>query len=148
MSNGRIELIIDTSEPVHTAWEFDANRFVCKRESLETGDYSIRGLEHSVTIERKTLGDAVNTVIHGWMRFRKELYRMAGMDYGIVVIEASVEDILAKNYESDAEPLSVLGKLNAITIDHGIPVVFAGSREFAMLFADRYLTQTFSKAKR
>ncbi len=141
----KIPLIVDTSEPVGHAWALDDDVFAAERKSLMTGDYSIAGLEDAVTIERKTLGDAVNTVIHEWTRFRKTLYRMAGMDHAIVVVEASIDDIMAHRYESDAEPLSVLGRLVGITVDHGIPVVFAGSRAMAELFAERWLLQVAKK---
>lgn len=138
-----IPVLIDTAEQL--PWTFDASLFATERANLMTGDYSIPGLEDVLTIERKSLGDAVGTVIHDWRRFRKQLHRMAGMDCGIVVIEGSVEDILLHKYESDADPLSVMGKLISITIDHNIPVVFAGNRECAMEFAARYLIQCAAK---
>ncbi len=140
-----IPVLIDTAEQL--PWTFDAGLFTTERADLMTGDYSIPGLEDILTIERKSLGDAVSTTIHDWRRFRKQLYRMAGMDCAIVVIEGSVEDILLHKYESDADPLSVLGKLISITIDHAIPVVFAGSRECAMEFAARYLIQCAAKLR-
>lgn len=142
---GKLPLLIDTSEPVATAWGFDEALFTAERVSLDTGDYTVKGLEHKLTIERKTLGDAVNTVIHAWTRFRKTLYRMSGMECSIVLIEAAVRDVLEHRYESDADPLAVLGKLNSITIDHGIPVVFAGDRECAIVYAGRFLLQAAKK---
>ncbi len=141
----KLPIIVDTSEPIDHAWGFDAELFTEERASLMTGDYSVKGLENVLTIERKTLGDAVNTVIHQWTRFRKTLYRMAGMEHAIVVIEASVIDVLDHRYESDAEPLSVLGRFNSIMIDHNIPVVFAGDRIAAIAFSERYLIQAAKK---
>jgi ERCC4-type nuclease len=141
----KIPVVIDTREQEGHAWEFNTDHFSPISKKLNTGDYSILGYEDIITVERKTLGDAVSSLIHDWNRFRRCLYRMAGMDHAIVVIEASIEDVLGKKYESDAEPLAVLGKLNAITIDHGIPVVFAGSRLVAVTFAERFLIQCFKK---
>jgi DNA excision repair protein ERCC-4 len=141
----KIPVIIDTSEPVGHAWSFVDELFTTRRESLMTGDYSVAGLEKVLTIERKTLGDAVNTVIHNWTRFRKTLYRMAAMDHSIVLIEAGIDDILEHRYESEAEPAAVLGRLISITIDHGIPVVFAGDRATAETYAERYLIQAVRK---
>jgi ERCC4-type nuclease len=144
----KLPVVIDTSEPVGYAWNFVDELFTTERKSLMTGDYTVAGLEDVLTIERKTLGDAVSTVIHQWTRFRKTLYRMAGMECAIVVIEASVSDVLEHKYESDAEPASVLGKLNSITIDHNIPVVFAGDRATAETFAERFLIQAAKKLSR
>lgn len=141
----KIPVVIDTAEQEGHFWHFLDDQFTTEHRKLRTGDYTVRGLEDMLTIERKTLGDAVNTVIHQWTRFRKELYRMAAMDHAIVVVEASVEDILAHRYESDAEPASVLGRLNSIIIDHGLPVVFAGNRAMAITFAERWLIQCVKK---
>jgi ERCC4-type nuclease len=142
----RIPLLVDTQEKTHGhEWKFDSELFDVTYRTLETGDYTVAGLEHALTIERKSLGDAVGTVIHDWTRFRKQLYRMAGMDLAVVVIESSVAAILDHEYESDAEPLSVLGRLNSVTIDHGVPVVYAGSRACAETWAERFLVQVVKK---
>ena len=139
----KIPIVIDTREQI--PWEFDADSFSTISQKLVTGDVSVLGLEDYLTIERKTLGDAVSSVIHDWMRFRKVLYRMAGMDLAIVVIEAALEDVYAKKYESDATPESVVGKLISITTDHGVPVVFAGCREAAITFSEHFLSLAVKK---
>lgn len=140
-----IPVLIDTNEQL--PWSFDAELFTTERRSLETGDYSIPGLEHLVTIERKSLGDAVGTVIHDWQRFRKQLHRMAGMDAATVVVEAALKDILLHKYESDANPLSVLGKMISMYLDHGVHVVYASDRECAEVEAASYLTLAYKKLK-
>lgn len=139
----KIPLVIDTRE--QTPWTFVDDLFTTQRGTLVTGDVSVRGLESVIAIERKTLGDAVSTVIHQWNRFRRELYRLAAMDCPLFVVEASVQDILDKRYESEAEPLAVLGRLNSIIIDHGIPVIFAGNRATAETYVERFLIQALKK---
>ncbi len=141
----KLPVVIDTREQEGHAWEFDADAFAPISQKLVTGDYSILGLESYLTIERKTLGDAVSSVIHDWTRFRKVLYRMAGMEHAIVVIEASISDVYEKRYESDAIPSSVMGKFISITTDHGLPVVFAGSRAGAITFSEQYLALAVKK---
>jgi ERCC4-type nuclease len=106
---------------------------------LCTGDYSVAGLEDRVRVERKSLGDLVNTVTQDWQRFRKELYRLAGFDLALIVVEADLGDLLAKRYESNAEPISVLGRCNACLIDHGVPVVFWGQRPQCQLAVERFM---------
>jgi ERCC4-type nuclease len=44
--------------------------------TLTTGDYSIRGLEHVVSVERKTLPDLVACVGSSRERFDKEVKRL------------------------------------------------------------------------
>ncbi len=138
-----IPILVDSRE--QRPWAFVGPDFAAERATLQTGDYSIRGHAHAIAIERKSLGDFVSTVVHDWLRFRKELYRLAAMDHAVIVVEASVEDVAAKRYDSDAAPLSVLGRAHAITIDHGIPVCWWGKREQANAMAGQYLQQLWKK---
>ena len=64
--------------------------------SLDTGDYSIEGFEHLVTVERKSLPDLYGTLGQSRDRFERELVRMSEMDFGVVIIEASWGAILEK----------------------------------------------------
>ena len=44
--------------------------------ALPIGDYSIKGLEDDVVIERKSLGDLLGSITHERERFGKELRKM------------------------------------------------------------------------
>ena len=44
--------------------------------TLPTGDYSLKGLEHHVCIERKSLDDLLGCVGRDRERFERELHRM------------------------------------------------------------------------
>lgn len=132
-----IPILIDTRE--QRPWDFDCESFTTERATLRAGDYSIAGLEDRVCIERKSLGDFVNTVIQDWLRFRKELYRLAAFDHASIVVEANLEDVLAHKYESDAKPISVIGRAHGIYLDHGIPVFFWGPRSVCTAMVERFL---------
>lgn len=120
-----LHILVDARE--QAPWTF-GDGFVATRATLTTGDYTVAGLEDRFAIERKSLGDFVGTVIHNWIRFRKELNRLGGMDLAAVVVEADVADAVEKRYDSDAAPEAVLGRAAEITIDHGIPVFWWGRR--------------------
>lgn len=132
-----IPVLIDTRE--QRPWEFDCESFTTERASLRTGDYTIAGLEDQLCIERKSLGDFVNTVIQDWLRFRKELYRLAGFDHAAIVVEANIEDVFNHAYESDAQPASVIGRVNGIFLDHSVPVFFWGPRPVCTAMVERFL---------
>lgn len=119
-------IIIDSSEKAR--WSFPCKSIVA---SLDTGDYSIQGYTSLITIERKSLNDLVNTVIHDWLRFSKQLRRMASFDYAAIVVEAPVTALMEGKYESKTLPQSVRGKLNAIFLDFGVPTIFLDNREIA-----------------
>lgn len=138
-----LPILIDTRE--QRPFMFPAERFTTVRGTLRTGDYSIVGLEDRVCLERKSIGDLVQTLIHDALRFRKELVRMSGFDVAAIVVECNVDDIKAKRYESEANPESVLGKVHAIHFDHGIPVFFWGPRTTCEQMVWQYLTLAAKK---
>lgn len=139
----KIPVIIDTRE--QRPWEFNSSEFVTDRGTLRTGDVSVKGLEDVIACERKSLGDFVSTVIHDWRRFRAELIRMSGFDHAVVVVEANLLDVLERRYEGDAAPAAVLGRANAIMIDHNIPVCWWGPRDGCVTMVERWLLQTVKK---
>lgn len=63
---------------------------------LVTGDYSIKGYENLICIERKSKEDLYSTLRdeEHRERFRAEHDRMAGYEFACVIIEASWESIL------------------------------------------------------
>lgn len=63
--------------------------------TLRTGDYSIVGLEHEITIERKSISDAFSTFTVHRDRFERELERMQAMRFAAVIIEADWSQLLA-----------------------------------------------------
>jgi hypothetical protein len=57
--------------------------------TLQSGDYSIVGLEDRISVERKSLEDLYGTLTHGRERFERELERLQRMTFSAVVVEAS-----------------------------------------------------------
>lgn len=138
-----IHVVIDTRE--QRPWFFDPKTVTVTRETLREGDYTVAGLEGRLVLERKSLGDAVQTVIQGWLRFKKELVRLSGYEIAAIVVEADLEDVANHRYESEATPASVIGKFNSVWIEHGIPVLFWGNHELAGYMAHRFLLQAWRK---
>ena len=69
-------IIIDTREQD----EYKFKSILTVRDKLNTGDYSLRGFENDITIERKSLGDFISSISHGRDRFKSELARMKDYD--------------------------------------------------------------------
>lgn len=142
----RIPILIDDREKL--PWGFPSDRFTESAARLTTGDYSIAGLEDVVALERKSLGDAVQTIVYQWTRFRHELNRLSSFDCAAIVIEANVIDVMEHRYESHASPTSVLGRLASITLDHNLPVFWWGSRQLAVELACQFLTLAWKRFRR
>ncbi len=72
-------------------------------------------------------------------RFARELRALAEYDLACVVVEATLDDVLAHRYRSGAHPSAVLGATLSIIVDHGVPVFFCGDRQLACRFVEGLL---------
>lgn len=84
------KIIIDTRE--QNPFIFEDYEVVSK--ALNAGDYSIDEAENEIAIERKSVADAVSTVITGHERFREEVLRAKkNLKYFAIVIEGNIKDL-------------------------------------------------------
>ena len=76
-----ITALIDTREQTPVTLEYKPS-CVLKSEKvgLYTGDYSIKGLENHVAIERKSLADLMGCIGTQRERFEKEIIRLKGYE--------------------------------------------------------------------
>ena len=121
-----MNIIIDTREQRRYDFPDAIHR------ALPSGDYSLEGLEETFAIERKSLADWVNTVVHNRRRFCAELKRLQAYDFAAVVIESSFADILRGDYRSDVTPQALLGiTVGLMQAYHPVHIVMAGDRPHA-----------------
>jgi len=139
----RLSVVVDTRE--QEPYAFDPERVAVVRRALPAGDYSLEGHEVSIAAERKSLDDYVASVIIDRERFLRELDALAEYDFACVVVEATLEDVVAHRYRSGAHPNSVFGATTAIVIDYGVPVFFCGDRQLACRFVEGLLRRYHRK---
>jgi len=139
------KIIVDTREK--TPWDFDGDEAfeeVISRK-LDAGDYSLEGLEEIVTIERKASADELlNNFMTktGKNRIYAEMDRMKDYPFKFIIIEQDLETLMdPKSYyinklknrrkrpPSPRMPIAiVISNLTTLMLEHGIHVIFAGSR--------------------
>jgi ERCC4-type nuclease len=89
--------------------------------TLASGDYSLRGFENQVAIERKSLADLFGTVGQGRDRFERELERLSHFRFAAVVIEAGFETIRQRPpVRSRLKPKTVFRSMIAWMIRYGV----------------------------
>lgn len=132
-----MQIVVDTRE--QTPWTFEGLGCKTVRAKLEAGDYSVRGLERRVAIERKSLDDWVKTVLQGRQRFYRELEALRAYEFRAVIIEAGVREVMAGRYKSSAPPNTVLGFIAEVTVAQSVPVYLAGTRAEAQILAKALL---------
>ncbi len=99
----QLPVVIDSRE--QTPW--DMAPCVTISDGLVTGDYSVRGLESVVAIERKSLQDFVMCCGSERDRFQRELDRLRGLPVSAVIIEASWGDFELGAWRSQLTPKQV-----------------------------------------
>ena len=129
-----MKLIIDTREQNLLTF----TRFESERGTLQSGDYSIKGLEHRFTIERKSIADLVGSLTTGRDRFERELHRLRGFDFARLLIVGTEADIVNHRYRSKASPKAILHSLYAFEARYGIPAAWGGSEERSAALVERW----------
>lgn len=144
-------IIVDTREQY--AYEFGYH--TTSREKLDTGDYSIKGLEDIVTIERKqSVSEIANNITTP--RFTNELERMRPIAHKFLLCEFNLEDIFQFPVGSDIpkrlwEKLRVSNNyilkflIEKVMLEYEVQVIFAGDSTNGEKIASRILNKIYAK---
>ena len=131
-------MVIVTDVREQAPYNFDSSAV---NEVLATGDYSVKGGEHLIAIERKTLSDLVSSLSNGRQCFEQELARSLALEHFRLVFEGSLQDIIQHRYRSRMLPQSVIQTLIAWSIHYRLPIWFAGNRAGGRLITDSLLSK-------
>lgn len=85
-------IVIDTREQ-NPYFKRPPKGLIIVRDTLECGDYSLRGFEKEVAIERKELHDFLTSISHERYRFKAMLSKMADYKRKFLVIEATLDEL-------------------------------------------------------
>ena len=108
-------------------------------QGLATGDYSVRGLEEVVCVERKELSDLISCIGPGRERFKRELQRMGAYPARCVVVEASWVDIAEGRYRARLSAESATNTIASWAGQFAVPFMMLGDRSNAEKFTARFL---------
>jgi ERCC4-type nuclease len=145
-------IIIDTREKLPLDFRHIKEATV-ESGTIQTGDYSIKGLEHLFSIERKSIPDLVGSLTTGRDRFERELHRLRGYRFKRLLIIGHRSEIEAHKYRSKVSPNSILASLNAFEVRYDIPFIFANGKVASDLvyrwafWFNREIIKTAEKAK-
>jgi hypothetical protein len=134
-------IIIDTRE--QQPWNF--NDYTKAHKKLDTGDYSIEGLEHILTIERKkSSSEFATNVVES--RFKDVVMRLSQFKYSFLLLEFDLEDLLIYPEGSTVPkrmwdkvkitPSFLIKNILELQLNHNIKVIFCGSASNAEKIAE------------
>ena len=143
-------IIVDTREQM--PWEFGFH--TTSKKKLDTGDYSIEGMESILAIERKMSVSEIATNITE-NRFKNVLERLGKVPHAYIIMEFSIEDIYTFPVGSDVpkklwDKLRVKGNyimktLLEASVNHNIHLLFCGDSENAERTAVSLMKRIYDK---
>lgn len=129
-------IIVDTRE--QTPWEFE--NYTTANKKLDTGDYSIEGLQDIFAIERKrTVSEIANNITEP--RFKDVLDRLEKFKHKFILLEFTLNNVMDYPVGSTVpkrmwHTLKITSKyilkyLTEINIKYNIHTIYCGNRENA-----------------
>jgi ERCC4-type nuclease len=130
------KIIIDTREK--QPWSFA--EYTTANKKLDTGDYSIEGLENILCIERKRdIAEIAHNITE--KRFKDCIERMSQYKHAFMLLECDYAQMMHYPYGSNVpqylwkkiqvSPAYILKFITELSILHNIHVVFCGTSEAA-----------------
>jgi ERCC4-type nuclease len=101
---------------------------VC-RDTLQNGDYSIRGFEDRFAVERKKVSDFYTFVGRERRRTVEKLKRFKQIDFSGLVIEASLDELLTPQMYTQVSPETARQFLVSVNVRYGIHVFYDRHRK-------------------
>lgn len=143
-------IIVDTREQI--PWEFGLH--TTSRQKLDTGDYSIQGLEDKLVIERKrSVGEIANNITES--RFKDVLNRMSLIPHKFMLMEFTLEDVYNFPIGSDIpkkfwdkiriSSKYILKYITELQINYDIHVIYCGCAEDAEKMAVSIMKRIYEK---
>uniref|UniRef100_A0A6M3LR84 Putative nuclease n=1 Tax=viral metagenome TaxID=1070528 RepID=A0A6M3LR84_9ZZZZ len=122
-------LVIDTREqaPLFATGSLPKGLLVV-RDTLSVGDYSVRGFESQIAVERKTIYDLLTCLGNERERFKRELEKLKDYEWRSIVLEGTEEELLQFHDFSLMHPESVRQSVVSINIRYGIQFYFSPKR--------------------
>ncbi len=119
-------LVIDTRE--QAPYKPDGALHISKK--LEYGDYSIKGFENQVSIERKNLEDFYRSIGKDRERFKHMLERMQEAEFKGLLIEAYEDEVLEPELSySSIHSNSVYSTIIALEVKYNLHVYYGNRKD-------------------
>ncbi len=143
----KFKIVRDTREQKGKGWEFraSANCEGMEIAKLDVGDYAILGLEDTIMIERKTIGDLWGTLgpNKSYQRFLREMDRAKDHRLKFLIIEGNLADI-DKGYKwSQISSANIHAKMVSLQTKHNLHIIFAGDLKKARKYSRMLMSKLY-----
>ncbi len=105
-----------------------------ERGTLQSGDYSIKGLEHEFAIERKSISDLLGSLTKGRERFERELHRLRGFSFARVLVVGEPHEL----HRTAANSKAIFSSITSLEVRWQVPFVWEASPQLAARLVERW----------
>ncbi len=109
-----------------------------ERGTLDTGDYSVRGLEEVFAVERKSMADLVGSLTRERARFMREMHRLRGFSFARLLVIGTEMDLARLVAQGRANLAQVEHSLLSLEYRYNVPVVRAETATHAALLVETW----------
>jgi ERCC4-type nuclease len=152
MINDEFTIIVDTRE--QKPWNF--SNHVTANHKLDTGDYSIEGLENILAIERKrNVAEFANNITE--KRFKDVVDRLSKMPHSFILFEFDLDKVMSFPIGSDIpkkiwdkiriSPSFIIKNIIDLQIEHNINIIFCGNSANAEIIALAIMKKIYRERK-
>jgi len=100
-----------------------------EKGTLHTGDYSLKGFEHEIAIERKSLNDWVGSITQGRERLEAEIMRAKkDLKYFAIIIETDMRQIWRAKIFSKISRKAIVNTFLYWSVKYNIPIFLVSNR--------------------
>jgi len=130
----QVTVVVDTREQL----PLDLSPLRSEVGTLASGDYTIRGCEHIVRVERKSLDDLLGCVGRERDRFEREVQRLLAFPLRFLVVESTWQALELGQWRGKVTSSQVVGSLIGWQAD-GLSIHMAGDHQRAGRHVSRLL---------
>jgi DNA excision repair protein ERCC-4 len=123
-------IITDTREQTPLVFQTLAS----ERGTLQSGDYSVAGLEHDFAVERKSVPDLCGSLTRDRERFERELHRLRGFSFARILIVGSPMEV----QRTAANSKAIFSSIGAFEARYRIPFIWEPSPDLAARLVERW----------
>lgn len=116
--------------------------------TLQSGDYSISGLEDEFAVERKSVADLVGSVTRDRDRFARELHRLRGFRWKYLLIVGTEMELARLAAQGRANPAQVKHSILAFSARYNLPAVWVDNPEAAAHVVESWAFFAYREAMR
>lgn len=135
-------LVVDTRE--QTPLVFSHCEAV--RGTLQSGDYSAKGIEESFCVERKTVADLAGSLTRERARFMREMHRLRGFANAYLLIVGRDIELASLVAQGRANVAQINHSLMAIEARYGVHVVWVDTPDEAALLVESWAFCAYREA--